>query len=202
MKKKLTVLAAMLVAVVVTGYSVSGTYAKYTSEFTGESNSARVAKWEFSVNEGTVDSEDFTFDLFDALLDSDGSEETDVESADSDFVIAPGTQGSVEINLANDSEVNAKAVLAISSVDNLGGIPVEFSFDGQTWFTEADIATNTTTDIEVNMNGGEEVATLYWRWPFNDSTLTGKTDADDTALGIDGTDTITVSISVTAEQID
>ena len=68
MKKRLSILAVLLLAITVTAYSVSGTYAKYTSNAAGTST-ARVAKWAFQINDNDV-TNSFTFNLFDTLKEA------------------------------------------------------------------------------------------------------------------------------------
>ena len=106
--KKMSIIALLLVAVLVTSSSVSGTYAKYTSAFTSETASAKVAAWAFEIDEKTA-ANNFNFDLFKTINDTDGSVETDVKAGtESQAIIAPGTTGSFAIKLKNISEVNAK----------------------------------------------------------------------------------------------
>ena len=75
---------------------VSGTYAKYTTTFTG-SDTATVAKFKVSSNTTAG-----TFDLFKTAKEVDGT------TADAEVVngkVAPGTGGKFDIQLTNDSEV-------------------------------------------------------------------------------------------------
>lgn len=209
MKKKMTVLTGLILAVVMTAYSVSGTYAKYTSSFTGETDTARVAKWAFTVGdaEGAVAEQNFTFDLFAALKEEDAwTNETDVVAKNNDFVIAPGTGGYVEIDLANDSEVNATYTVAFE-LDNAYNVPVEFriSRGGQVlanWDTDLEYFNTFLEEVAIENNGGEDYLTIEWRWPFNDSAISGKDDEIDTKFGLDGIDTIKVYATVVAEQVD
>lgn len=191
--KKISMVALLLVTVIVTSYSVSGTYAKYTSTYTG-TDSARVAKWAFSINDTEMTTNEFTFDLFNTVKDTDNSTETDITDS-TGTIIAPGTQGSFDIKLANNSEVNAKYSIDYS-VEKTASIPVEFSNDGITW--ESDINELDVADTNINMNGAEDTKTIYWRWTFERTDE----DAADTALGSLGTDTVTVKAIVTATQID
>ena len=66
--KKMSIFALLLAAVVATSYSVSGTYAKYTTTFQSNTDSARVAQWAFKVEEGTVETKTFEFDLFNTIF--------------------------------------------------------------------------------------------------------------------------------------
>lgn len=193
MKKKMSLLAVLLMAVAVTAYSVSGTYAKYTSSTDSKSDTARVAKWDIDFN--TLDTVDhaFTFDLFDTIVDTDDSGETDVWSNAADKVIAPGTKGEFIISLLNNSEVTANYSIDFD-VTNGAGIPVEFSVNDGDWTaTLADIA-----DTELSKDSTNPTAVkVQWRWTFE-----GNDDSDDTALGLDGTATIEVAAQVTATQVD
>ena len=72
---------------------VSGTYAKYTTTFTG-SDTATVAKFKVSSNTTAE-----TFDLFKTAKEVDGT------TADAEVVngkVAPGTGGKFDIQLTND----------------------------------------------------------------------------------------------------
>jgi len=200
--KKMTLLTGLVAAVVATAYSVSGTYARYTSTFEGAST-ARVAKWAFSINENDVTANNnFTFDLFKTINDTDGKDETDVAKGNGENIIAPGTQGEFEIVLANASEVNAKYSINYT-VGNINNIPVEFSLDGNTWVS--DMTQLNVTDEDINMNGGEATINVYWKWTFERGTEEADKEANntfDTTLGIDGTATITVTATITATQVD
>lgn len=186
------VLSLVLLSVVSMG-SVAGTYAKYTSNATG-TDSARVAKWSFTV--GTTDiatSSTFTFNLFETV-------DSNVKTGVDENIIAPGTEGSFTIALQNDSEVNATYSIDYT-VTNTASIPVEFSIDnGATW-------TTTLTDVidtDINMSGATDSITIKWRWAFegagSSNYTDSQTDLTDTALGVTGTDTITVSAKITATQ--
>lgn len=207
--KKMSMFALLLAAVLVTSYSVSGTYAKYTSEFTGKTDSARVAAWAFEIDDQAA-ANDFEFDLFNTVNDTkDSNKETDV--ADDETIIAPGTEGEFEIKLENLSEVNAKYAIDYT-VTNEDDIPVEFSVDnGTTWTTElVDVAAieDLTNDAQtvLNKDGGNKTIKVLWRWAFegaNSSNYkTSQTDETDTLLGTDGTSTITVQAKVVVTQID
>lgn len=202
--KKMSIFAMLLAAVLVTSYSVSGTYAKYTSTFEGNSDSARVAKWSFKVND-TAATNSFEFNLFDTVKDTvDGNDEADVMVGTDETIIAPGTKGSFDIKLENLSEVNAKYAIDYT-VTNDYNIPVEFSIDGTNWTTDlADVAASDTTVL--NMDGGQDTITIQWRWTFEAAeridALSATTDATDTALGENGEYTITVKADVTVTQID
>lgn len=203
MKKKMSILAALVLAVVVTTYSVSGTYAKYTSTFNGTTSTARVAQWAISVgdlDQSSEATETFTFDLFESVDD-----ENVKKGADGENIIAPGTEGSFKIDLKNDSEVNAE--YTVDYTVNNAGVPLEFSIDnGATWTTGL---TDVATPVAINMNGAEDSITIQWRWAFtgdaSENYKTGddaQTDETDTTLGIAGSATPSVSAKIVVNQVD
>lgn len=199
---KMTIVAVLVALVAVTTYSVSGTYAKYTDTFEGTSDSARVAKWAIELTdlESNTLSKTFTFDLFKALKEADGTTaETDVSS--SDVVIAPGTGGKVDLKLANKSEVNAQYKVEYT-VTNAANIPVEFLVDGN-WVTGLPNAESTFAAIA---SGAEDTISIQWRWAFegkdSENYQTSQTDTTDTELGTAGTATIQVEAKVIVEQVD
>lgn len=193
-KNKLMRLASvLLVAVLLTTSVISGTFAKYVSTSNG-SDSARVAKWDIKLEDAAI-ANTFTFDLFNTVKDSDGTNpEGDIATNDG-TIIAPGTSGSFEINLKNDSEVNAKYAIAYT-VTNANNIPVEYKIGTGTW--TSDLTTLNATDVDINM-GDSAAVTVEWRWAY--FVDNAKDDAD-TALGLDGTATITVTADVTVTQVD
>lgn len=212
--KKMSLLTALIAAVAVTAYSVSGTYAKYTSTFTGES-SARVAAWAFQINDKAPTAENkFEFNLFESVNDAN------VTKGIGENIIAPGTTGSFDIKLANLSEVAATATITFAA--DLAGVPIEFSTGNGVW---GDISTVTqsieklsqgtrtsvtaedsTTSIQFNA-GSDTTFKIYWRWAFtgDQSTTftTSQTDTTDTALGTaEVKATPKVTATIVATQVD
>lgn len=203
MKKKnhtMRIAAGVMTAALLSTCAISSTFAKYTSESTGTAT-ARVAKWDILFGDETTMSETFTFDLYSTLYDPTANNaETDVKTGD-DAIIAPGTQGSFVVKIANQSEVTAEYIIEFS-VTNTENIPLKFSMDGSTnWAT--DITTLNITDTgAVNLAmGNNGTYTVYWKWDYEDTTDNDR-DENDTNLGTAGTATITVSAKVTATQVD
>lgn len=196
-KKMKVIILALIVAI--GSYFISVTYAKYVSGIAG-TDTAKVAKWKWIINSDVIDSvEDatagYTFNLFDTIKDSDlSSTETDVDTG----LIAPGTSGSFDIDITNDSEVNATYVIAFTEI-NASNVPIEYSFDGTTWVSNVSNLDVSATNIA--MKGGNAVTTLYWRWAFTGVGSTNytstQTDVTDTALGFSA-NTSTTSVQVTA----
>lgn len=194
--RKGLVFSLVLLSVISLG-SVAGTYAKYTSNAVG-TDSARVAKWSFTVGgTETATTDTFTFNLFKTTYTNVASENG------TDKVIAPGTEGSFDIVLANASEVNAEYDVEYD-VTNTNNIPVEFSVDGTNW--TADLTTLNVEDRAISMNGGSETIKVQWRWAFegtNSANFTStQTDVTDTTLGTAGSAVLTVKATVTATQVD
>ncbi len=199
----------LLLAVVAIGsYFVAGTYAKYTSEIAG-SDDASVAKWAWNINGDDFTSaadvtNGHTFSLFDTINEADTT--TTESDVDTDL-IAPGTGGSFDIDITNNSEVNATYAIAFTET-NSDNIPIEYSTDGgNNW-------TGTVSDIDVaatNIDMGDSATTLtvLWRWAFtgadSSSYASTQTDATDTALGFAANNTapnVEVTATVTVTQVD
>lgn len=197
MKKKMTVLCGLLMAVVITAYSVSGTYAKYTSSMS-TTDTARVARW--SINVG--DSSTKTLDLF-----KDVYGDNKVVGTDGALVVAPGTSGSYKFEFSGNTEV-AYTLAATATITNNTVVydgdttvsPIKFSIDGgTTWFEAADLANELSDAISGTYDAGEVTVnpiTLQWKWAYDLTdlaTMTGitptagwdanKFDLEDTLLG-------------------
>ena len=188
--------AVLAVTMMFTMCFVGGTFAKYTSSATG-TDSATVAKWSFKVGETDIATTDtFTFDLFKTIKDSDGiNNETEMNPVDGS-IIAPGTQGSFDLVLKNESQVTAQYAIDYT-VTNNNDIPVKFSVDGGSNWTNdlADVAASDSTKLAAN--SGTTTIKVQWKWDFN-----GSDDSFDTALGIGGNAVLTVKAEVTATQVD
>ena len=197
MNKKLNYLkkfsvVVLLCVIAVGSYFIAGTYAKYTRELTG-TDTATVAK--FSVTASGLNKEQTAnINLFSNLYEVDAiSNEANVAEGK----IAPGTGGKFATTLTNNSEVDVKAKLAITET-NEKNIPVEYSFDRNTWAT----AENITKEITLDYTGKRDASTseditVYWRWAYDSD------DTRDTKLG-ESTDSpsITVKISVVFTKAD
>ena len=186
--------AVLAVTMMFTMCFVGGTFAKYTSSATG-TDSATVAKWDIKVGGTNIATNDtFTFDLFKTIKDSNGSDvESDMSPVDG-TIIAPGTRGSFDIVIKNDSQVNATYAIDYT-VTNTNSIPVKFSVDGTNWFD--DINYLDVRSVAINM-GATATVTVQWMWEFE------RTDGDtqDTTLGSAASATLTVSAAVSAIQVD
>ena len=193
-KFAIIVLALTMIALIL----VSGTYAKYTSEFEATSN-ARVAKWSFKVNNkdiATSEAQELTINLFETIKDTTdaeevGSNETDVKAGTAaQAIIAPGTAGEFTISVQNLSEVTAKAEIAFDVTTTL---PLEFKVGNGEWKA----ASSFTGDA-----AKVTLATLAMEQATGKSTENATGDAADTTLGVAGTATAAVKVTVTATQVN
>ena len=186
--------AVLAVVMMFTMCFVGGTFAKYTSSATG-TDSATVAKWDIKVGGTNIATNDtFTFDLFKTIKDSNGTaDETDMSPVDG-TIIAPGTRGSFDIVIKNDSQVNATYAIDYT-VTNTNNIPVKFSVDGTNWFD--DINYLDVRSVAINM-GATATVTVQWMWEFE--RIDG--DTQDTTLGSAASATLAVSAAVSAIQVD
>lgn len=212
-KFAIIVLALTMIALIL----VSGTYAKYTSEFEATSN-ARVAKWSFKVNNkdiATSEAQELTINLFETIKDTTdaeevGSNETDVKAGTAaQAIIAPGTAGEFTISVQNLSEVTAKAEIAFDVTTTL---PLEFKVGNGEWkaassFT-GDAAKVTLATLAMEQATATDTV-VQWRWKYNSGAISGGKstenatgDAADTTLGVAGTATAAVKVTVTATQVN
>ena len=200
-RNKLFILGICTVMVALVSLSlVSGTWARYTSQVSGE-DSARVARWGFTVTDksygynGGAVSQKFNFNLFGTVNEADTTTTEEHIAATDGTIIAPGTGGSFDLVLTNNSEVTAEYSIDYT-VTNSSSIPVEFSVDGSTWGALQDVTASDATKL-AHTNGSTTV-TVYWRWPIGAESA----NAGDTALGIGGTAEIKVEAQVTFTQVD
>lgn len=217
-KNRMMRLASILLVCVLLSTSViSGTFAKYISTASA-SDTARVAKWEILYTNGENESVDITgtnetivFDLFNTVKEADTfTSETDVKDGNTTTIIAPGTGGSFKMKVENKSEVTAKYNIVLTE-SNDNAIYIQYSLDKNTWYDDFDAINGNTTemkDVTLDMETGSKEITVYWRWCFEGTTNgahKGQNDASDTLLGAmaqDTAPTVTVSASITVEQVD
>ena len=119
--KKSVMLIIALMLVVLGGYFVAGTYAKYTSEISGTSN-ASIAGWKWTIGnedlKNIIDTKEskYSLSLFDTIYEEDTKTSEEHVSANN---IAPGTGGSFTISIANKSQVDTTYKYDLSIENNL-----------------------------------------------------------------------------------
>ena len=213
--KMMRIAAVILMMTLLTTCAISGTFAKYVSTAEG-SDTARVAKWDFKINEKTANSSNtFDFNLFETVYDTNiKADDTDVlnQGTDGKTLIAPGTWGYAEIVLNNASEVTAKYAITFSNTNT--SIPLQFyvvtNEQGEAtcptngWnsdLTSFNIEAGNDTTIAVG--GAANTVRVYWQWAIGASDNVNDTaNQTDTALGLDGDDLITLTANVTVTQVD
>ena len=205
MTKKLSVLAALMLSVLVTAYSVGGTYAKYTTTNT-LSGTATVAKWAIAMkaNDATI-TNTTTINLATAMKDTvDDGTEANVASGK----IAPGTKGTFNFNVdGTGTEVDYTYTITL---DNFSNVPTNFvlsAAEGTTVETTGSgdtlkyVITGTITHDATEKN---IISALNWVWAYEtldtESSATAG-DTADTTNGIAGAP-MTFDVTITATQID
>lgn len=210
MRSAYLTLAVLLISTVV----VSGTFARYTWA-TDESitDIARVANFSFKISKTTVETgnEDIIIDLFNTIYDTDttdGEEATDGEldvdakGADDKTLIAPGVQGSFNLNFQNLSEVTVAVDFTAVLTKSNENIPLEFTLTpdvAESWNKDAAVVIDGLDDATVLTTDDATDAIVYWRWVFD-----GNSDVD-TALGFganSGDITAQLAIDVAVDQVD
>jgi len=200
MKKKISILAVLVLTVVLSTGLTAGTYAKYTSS-QETSDSARVAKWGIGV--------DNTVELFsDSYIGTEGG--TDVVAADGTNVIAPGTTGEYTFELTGAPETNYTLDVTVTGEDKTGRLV--FTLDGTDVGTIADLQ----TAIENLYNTGKVYAanttsaskhTIGWYWTFSTDDATDEIDTNlgdgkgDSDLTVDA-EAVKLTVSITATQTE
>lgn len=206
-KNRMMRLASMLlVAVMMTTCTISGTFAKYVTSVEA-TDTARVARW------GINSTANVAFDLFDP------SYGTTVNSQYGDNVIAPGTTKTEMVQLSYVGQEVAPEVdymidldVVESSIgDNINANPnIKWSFNGSAWGTWDTMIANIEAyhqDVEANnlptiASSGIEIK---WMWAFDESDpeAEGNYDTWDTAMGnASPLETVKLSIKLTATQVD
>lgn len=193
--KKGTIISVLLIITIVSAYCISGTYAKYTSEFKG-SDTARVAEWKFDyTNEA---------DLFATLYDTKDTSfkppsGPDKHIAETDIapgkIIAPGTFGEYKFRISGSAETSYKIQFDFTgSEDNTGG-RITYFWNGMSYKTiqalqegmngtydELIFAPGTSPGSGLPGNEGTDmVQTINVVWDYEN---TEDTDKLDTALGV------------------
>ena len=196
--------SALLVAVLMTTCTISGTFAKYTSSETATST-ARVAKWGVTIT-GSGDT------AFQKQY-KNGDLEVIVDSSTEDKVVAPGTSGT----FAN-ATISGTAEVALK-VETSGTLTLEGWTVGGKFYCPLIIAgvngalyenkmAEFKADVEAAIAASQEFApgaTLSipgaapdWSWTFE-----GVDDTKDTALGkLNPAPTVSLTYTVSATQIN
>lgn len=192
-KNKSLMLIVLLLLVGVTSGYVASTYAKYTTEITGNEGEAIVAAWNFE-----DDNENQTIEISLA-------ETVDATTLINDR-IAPGTSGSFDIELVNTSEVGANFVVALQSITNK---PTNLKFyttrSGSAGsYTYSNEITPGTTEITGQLAAEDSnglTVPIYWVWAYETAAI-ATSDPIDTGNGEDtlANRTLTIGVNITGTQ--
>ena len=186
-RKSLLIMALLLLVCITSGY-VASTYAKYTSDVTGD-GTITVAKWNFEEDNSSIKT-------FNINLSKNYDSSTLVNNK-----IAPGTEGSFSVKLLNTSEVGVEFAVTLgdASLDNDISLPKNLKFysdkEHKKEFTPGE--DNITGKLKANDETGVDV-TIYWKWDYytNDED-----DKVDTEAGEKGA-TLTIPVTVTGTQVE
>jgi hypothetical protein len=194
--------ALLLVACLISSVMLSGTFAKYTSEYAGQ-DTALVARWSFT-SASLNNTQNFDLDIFGHEYDQH------INQLDTDYIIAPGISGDFVLDMNYIADVDADVEITFAPLDtNTASPPIEYSADGgTTWvalgglaeeyieqildpgvitdpdggdgtFRIAKVANSSTDDVNISQ-------AILWRWPYEASTAVhaGSSNVADTALGV------------------
>lgn len=154
--KMMRLASGLLVAVLITTSTISGTFAKYTTSGTA-TDTARVAKWGVTVTGTTAATNEMfkeTYTKHSTVVDESGNGGADAISVKADVdVVAPGTDGSLaDFTIAGAPEVDVlvsyAATLTLEDWE-VGGTycPIVFSINGATYGTTNTAATNKVANV-------------------------------------------------------
>lgn len=218
MKNKTLRLALLvLLLAVVTMSVISGTLAKYVESVTG-TDTARVAKFEYTLSGMTGDGDTKTLNLFDTATDTGILGNL---ASDGKKLVAPGSEGSIDVKLTNKSEVKISAGFTLTET-NTNKIPIVYKYNNayyssvipaNTEVTLHDGGTTATVtgDLSalaaavgnatpVNQNATSTIS-LGWAWAFTGDGTT-QTDSSDTTLGKAGSATVELKVKCDVTQLD
>jgi len=223
MKKKVVIIATMVLLLAVVLVMSVSTFAKYSTTATPSTNNATVAKWGFVL---TADADELFGKEYGAATDNLASvvaagSGVNVKAATGTTknIVAPGTTGSATITVNGTAEVLAKLTISVTGTD------ISLTKDAATYNPikwtlndgSSDVVSNGTL-AELNaytatFAAGEEVNKTYtvtWTWALNNAA-TGidglSVDAADTMLATGATTGYTAvtdlsfEIGATIEQI-
>ena len=156
MRKKLIIKIILISFLLIPCMFFPISYARYNFNNTGSVN-VDVAKWDIIINNETTN-EELTFDLFESVNNTNIDQNIKA--------IAPGTNGSINFNIINNSDVVAEYTINIEEVENLNDIPILYSLEENGEYKElTDIVFANNEEISLGSYNTKEF-TLYWKWEF------------------------------------
>lgn len=189
--KIVRVITLMLALSLISTVMISGTFAKYVSEYSGQ-DTALVARWSFDGTVGELEEEEETQVL--RLFNHDYNLHVN-QMGDDAYIIAPGINGEFLITMDYLADVAADVVINIvettPTVDYGNPVlekplPIEYSIDDGDWLTAAGLSEGlidylaTEYELEVvdqalripasNVDADSALpleATVKWRWAYD-----------------------------------
>ena len=182
-KKSLLVVALLLLVGITSGY-VASTYAKYTSQITGNNGSATVAKWAFSTDNPTKT----------LTINFSGTYDASTLVAGK---IAPGTSGFFNVALVNThTETGVDWTIKLNSVT---GKPTNLKFyKDSEHTTEITPGTGTITGQLAAKDSTGLTVPIYWAWEYETSEI-ATNDPFDTTDG-EAAKELTIGVDITGVQ--
>jgi hypothetical protein len=204
----------LLVLCLISTAMLSGTFARYTSEYAG-ADTALIAKWDVKFNGNEPTTSTAELDLFSHAYNTNI-----IAGAGDDKIIAPGVSGDFTLKVENKGDVAAEMTFDFPEVSgDASNAPIEYKLvEGQTWgdLVALKAALNELEKMK-NVAPGTDPAEqiVEWRWPFErggddvaiaannkaDTDL-GTASAEGTGEGADGRTKYILTIKATATQIE
>lgn len=177
-KKRVGIVAMMLVVIVAIAATAGTTLAKYISSVNISSQSATAAQWGYTISANTTS---MFGDAYGEIIDTTSHAEVSgrntvaVSATTGKNIVAPGTKGKMSLTVNGTAEVNAVLTLNLGNVFEtvrlfdeagtdyypinwyVGGVAVKEDYDHKTAVTAADFATAIKTAVEKAVEGNENV---------------------------------------------
>lgn len=211
--------ALLLVVALISTVMISGTFAKYTSEYSGQ-DTALVAKWDVKPEAGQTGNLEAIAETGDSVTELDLFQHAHTKMLNSittnggiDYIIAPGVSGSFDIKVTNDSDVDAKMTFVLETVAGSANVPMVYTIEGDspaTEYTDLNLLAGALTMDNVTQGGTNKVVTVNWEWKFNDvNDVNDSINKADTLLGTASAGagagertSYTLKITATATQVE
>lgn len=187
----------LIITILFTINIADGTFAKYTTDIES-TNKSYVAKWDIELNNNSW-SDTTEFNLFNYT-----EYNLDVKAANSEKLVAPGTEGIFNFSVKNNSDVASNYSIDLL-ITNESEIPIEYKIKNGDWIIPDDNKLVLATNEKLSVNE-YKIIPVEWRWRYTGEASSNfnntQTVETDTQLGIDGNSTISAKAIIKARQID
>ena len=164
-------------------------YAKYKTTLKGN-GTAQVAKWSFKVNGQTQTIPDI--DLATTMKKVNNVAENK---------IAPGTEGSFDLNLdATGSEVAVDYNIKLAITEKPTNLKFYLDNTYETEIAETEGTLDVSGSIPLETINKPITKTIYWKWPYQTGTTENEVRENDKTDTIDSAKKVTMTITVTGTQ--